>query len=287
MAIRRRAEFSAPIAWAKGQVQNTKFEIDWSHPLARGLQSLWLLNNGAVLDLAGKNPGTLGGGPTFKPGPRGSVLTTNGTGFINVGSNLNLAAVTIVASGVIATAFANAYNSVFTRSAGSGNYYQLLVKSTGKLALYSEAINGSYDGTGSNTLAANQTYNLAAVFDAATGIVGYVNGAVDGTAPLTVALNTTAAAAQIGSDPATAGRVWSGQLGPVAIYNRGLSAAEVAWLNLDPLAMLRPVESRSYAAPAVVAQGGTPTTVVLNSGTSWTVPAGSIIRRSVMTIYNP
>ncbi len=84
---------------------------------------------------------------------------------------------------VNATSWAQAYNAVESKEkTGSGR--TLLVKSTGKLAIY--VSDGSftidYDGTGTHTLSTGTWYLVSYTYDGSgTIITGYVNGVLDAT----------------------------------------------------------------------------------------------------------
>jgi hypothetical protein len=121
---------------------------------------------------------------------------------------------------VKATSFPNSYNSVFTRD-GGGNYTAFQIKSSGKLFLYTDV--ASYDGSGSNTLAAGSWYHVVMTYDSTAGLVGYVNGASDGTAAAGGTLNTTSRPSGIGQDPAN-GRYWDGLIDEVRVSNAARSA---------------------------------------------------------------
>jgi hypothetical protein len=81
----------------------------------------------------------------------------------------------------------NGYNTVEAKSFASAGGRTLLIKSSGKLAVYLDTTvtynqHVNYDGSGSNTLSAGVWYLLAYTIDGSgnTTVKGYVNGAVDG-----------------------------------------------------------------------------------------------------------
>lgn len=124
---------------------------------------------------------------------------------------------------VNATSFPNAYNGVLGWNSGPNvNYALLMVKSTGKLACYTNVRN--YDGTGSNTLSSGTTYYLVMVYDSTNGLVGYVNGSSDGTGTANGALGTPSQDAAIGQDAGNSGRFWNGTIDEARIASVARSA---------------------------------------------------------------
>jgi hypothetical protein len=124
-----------------------------------------------------------------------------------------------------ATSFPNAYNSVEATEAGA-NGHTLLIKSTGKLAIYLSP-GANYDGTGSNTLSSATWYHLAFTYSAANKLKGYVNGSVDGTSASTWT-GSAASIAPLIANSTSASRHWNGSLDEIR-----LSAAERSadWLT--------------------------------------------------------
>ncbi len=180
--------------------------------------------------------GGLGGStiPTWvAPGKVGtSMLNFGGIGYVSVNYNslLEPTAWTMTAW-VRASSFPNGYNAVISKV--SGYYYQLFVKSSGKLAVYVAGANGGvfYDGTGSITLSTATWYRLTVTYSAATGLIGYVNTSVDASAAAPGSwIGTGGGDLSIGNDLNTGGRLWNGDLDDVRFYNRALTAADIATL---------------------------------------------------------
>jgi hypothetical protein len=217
-------------------------KLNQRHPLARGLLGAWPFyegGGGTLHDLTGNRVnGTLTSGQPWAAGQFGSALSFNGsTQSVNLGNTLNPAAVTY-SVWIKPRTLTNAYQGIVGRS-DSITYSILLVKSTGKLALYASNVGVNYDGTGSHTLTTGNWYHLVLTYSATAGLVGYVNGVVDGTAAANGALNTSTVTCHIGNDPGTVSREFDGFIDNVLIYNRALSAAEVAQLYFDPFAIYR------------------------------------------------
>src|ERR1041385_1590463 len=103
----------------------------------------------------------------------------------------------------------------------SNNYFEILEKSTGKLAVISGVTNSGtpadlrYDGTGSNTLSTGTWYYLAATYNSTSGLTGYVNGSSDKNVAANGDLSVSGSNAvnlQIGQDQFNAGLFVNGSV---------------------------------------------------------------------------
>jgi len=129
------------------------------------------LNNGTDTSMSyGTTAGMIGQGGSF-----------SGSGYISDGTSTAFALTPgsmTFSAWVNGTSFANTYSAVESRDNSSQNFHHaLLVKSSGKLAVYLTSVN--YDGTGSHTLSTGTWYHVAYSYDGST-LTGYVNGALDG-----------------------------------------------------------------------------------------------------------
>jgi hypothetical protein len=176
----------------------------------------------------------------------GSIATTgqvdgaaafNGSAHITLNSNGNLVAQGITWSTeawVKSTSLANSYNCVLCETEDTTHVWAMMVKSSGKLALYTTNAFGNsihYDGTGSHTLSIGTWYLVAFTYSNSAGLVGYVNGASDGTA--SAFNNLPAQVAQVvaaGYHPGITGRTWNGTIDEVRVSNGALSAD---WILTD------------------------------------------------------
>lgn len=142
---------------------------------------------------------------------------------------------------VNAAAWTPAYTSILSYLKPTPTtFYAILVKSTGKLAVYMQTNNISainYDGTGAFTLATNKWYLVTITYNSVAGLKSYVNGLLDASVAANGAMDTSAEATltlNFGRDQQTAGRLFTGAEEGQRIYNRALSAGEV-WSQYDPL----------------------------------------------------
>lgn len=230
------------------QVPEVPVELDQSHPLANGLIGLWLLNDGTARDLSGTgNNGSLISGPSVVAGPMGPTLDLNSasTQYVSVpdSSALNTGGGNTGELSFVAWVTTPTLPTAFWFQKGSGNYAQFGVRSNGKIFLYTSF--GSYDGSGSNTLATGATYCVAATISHVTA-TGYVNAGLDASYAMSSPPGSLSGyplnigAGSSGASP------WNGTIGPVTFWNRALSAQEIAWLYAEPFAMLRPTRRISF-----------------------------------------
>lgn len=229
----------------RGYIKPSQPVLNLAHPLSRGLVGCWPLGDmvsGKTIDLTGLNttiPTNIAAVGSSHHG--GQATKFNGsTGYIDCGTSSVLGPQGAVSSvaWVNFTSLAAAYNGIVNRVQNTpALYHSLLVKSTGKLALYVTGTNAvNYDGTGSNTLVTGTWYQVGLTYDAIGGLRGYVNGQLDGTAAADGALQSGAATLSIGTDLNTAGRYVPGSIDAVRVYNRALSQRDMAWLFAEPYA---------------------------------------------------
>lgn len=166
-------------------------------------------------------------GPTWKRLPSGLwALSFDGSDdevYHSLTDTLAPPALTVEAW-VKADAFTNAYNSVISyESVGAG--YAFLIKSTGKLAVYTAS--GNYDGSGVATLSAVTWYHLAMTSDA-TNLIGYVNGVLDkSTASGGLIVPPIGGNYFYVGQNRTVSREWGGDIALERIYRRALTATEL------------------------------------------------------------
>lgn len=216
--------------------------LNKSHPLAQGMVGCWPMNEGAgqiAFECSGyAKPGTLTNGALFQNLTRGSCISLDGTNdYIDLGdaSALSPSAITVSCL-VYFNAFSHAYNTVVSKVNVAGiGFYQIHVKSTGKLALYVGGTSQSSYDPGNITLSTKTWYHLVLTYSAQQGLVGYVNGVQDATAAAQGALRTnTGTSLSIGTDLNTAGRNLNGYVLIDQVWRRALTATEVRQLSMNP-----------------------------------------------------
>jgi hypothetical protein len=143
---------------------------------------------------------------------------------LGTSSSLNPTAITM-SVWVNGTSWTPSYSGIFSRS--GSKYCSILVKSTGKVAMYVFATAEVDYDPGSHTLATGTWYNLILTYSSAAGLVGYVNGASDGTAAANGNIASFTGTLGIGYDPSTAGRLLKGSVAEAGLWNTVLSAGEI------------------------------------------------------------
>ncbi len=207
--------------------------INWASSLSRGLK-LYVPGNAGNRDILNTSSPALAGNTSISVRSSGRGFYLDGT----AGTCLNFGSIAVLKTApltwsakFIFDSLAPQYTSVFAYIAtGSYAYYQLLVKSNGKLALYVDAPNAapsSYDGTGVHTLAANVTYELTLTLSA-SGAEVYVNGVLDDF--ISIDASGTYAGnfdVYIGEDTGIAGRQIVGFVNDIKFYDRALNSGEI------------------------------------------------------------
>jgi hypothetical protein len=130
-------------------------------------------NNGTDTSMSyGIAAGMIGQGASFSGS--GYISDGTSTAFALTPGNMTFSA------WVNGASFANTYSAIESRDNSNQNFHHtLLVKSSGKLAVYLNSVN--YDGTGSHTFSTGTWYHVAYTYDGSS-LTGYVNGTLDGSA---------------------------------------------------------------------------------------------------------
>ena len=175
---------------------------------------------------------------------------------VNAGSSSTLlpASITVIAW-VYGSSFPDSYNSIvsFETSAAGGGSYTILVKSSGKLAVYLTLGAGivSYDGSGVYTLSANTWYPVAFTFSTASGLIGYVGPNVDATVTTSYAFNPNPTANFLIGDSFFSGRRWTGYINDVGVWNTALTQSQIASIEaiqaFNVIPELRPLNRPVWA----------------------------------------
>jgi hypothetical protein len=179
-------------------------------------------------------------GATFAAGEVGQAFFLNGTTqYVNVavasGSSLDPTGPVTVEGWIFRDATGVQHSIVEKYGASSGGY-ALRVSSANKLQFIT--LDNSQTGdvvTGATSLLAGVWYHVAGLWDGSTLQV-YVNGILDGAANSMRNPKAGGTPVRLGARGDDVGTPFAGLIDEVAIYNRGLSAAEVASIyNAGPL----------------------------------------------------
>ena len=236
---------------AFGQFQQKPFlgqQIDWSHPLAKGLVGYWLMNEGTgniVQDLSGNgNDGTFGVGaasPSWIAGNHGSAINFDGGDTCEITEKSNVLAITNALTIIANVKFNNtsAYDSVINRyDAGGG--YGIYYSSQPRLRFVVRDGGSNYDDCLiSGQPVTGEWMQIAGVFDGANSYI-YKNAILGDTQVGTALSNTSTDTLSIGTGFYGDSFV---DIDHVMIWNRALSAREIQDLHSNPFGMFQPTFS--------------------------------------------
>lgn len=248
--------------------------LDQAHPLSRGLVGWWPMNEGGgerVNDISGNAltgtftnivQGTSSGWTGGPPHGGGSVLMdqTNDYILVNHSPKLAILGEISVCAWVWFTGNPSGYPAI-QKGGGYPNPYGLSSQPDRKWN-FVRGNGASQSYVLGNTSIPVQTWGLV-VGSWANGLFSiYINGRLDNTAAGTPAVADSGSGLGIGSQyPIAAGNQFMyGRIANVRIYNRALSAAEVAQLYAEPMAGARvPVGAIRYFVPPPAAIAAPPT----------------------------
>ena len=248
--------------------------VDWSHALARGLVGLWPFNEGggppanvAALNTATTNTMAWAAGPG-----RGWVISNSATSklvqvTVPSGSPLDVIGTGITWGAWIypLSAIGN-FQCILGKSDATGaanRQYQLMLSpsNTSQLAITLGG-NGSTNVYNNPTLAIStpwvaNAWNAIFVTYNGASVVAYLNGASVGSASATGSLTSVGGTVFMGYDPNQANYGISGSLDMPAVWNRALSAAEMARFVANPYRLFRPAVDIGWLTSGSVAPPST------------------------------
>lgn len=256
--------------------------VNKSHPLARGLVGCWPMNEGAynkdftkVFDLSGNgNHGIFSELVTWSAGIHGSSINLPATAEeVDIGTpadhpSLDVDVITIAA--IIKPGDLSSWGTIYGAQYDQGAW--LALDSSEKVAFYTKGVDVAYDtwtGIGSS-LTIGQWYHVAATYDGKRKYV-YVNGILIGSK------DTGAKAGLLDIDTAevlaigmniTGTYDFVGDISSVTVWNRVLSASEIALLYREPFCMFErePIELLVAATSVGAPPAGNPGIMTTNTG---------------------
>ena len=216
--------------------------LNRAHPLARGLVAAWPFDEGGggktVRDAVGSNHGTAQAYNKWTGGAFGHCMAFNGTNdYVSVADSASLdgmANITIAFWGKASTFSDNAY------PVGKRASYEFLANG-GKLKAGVNSGDWVY-ATTATSITTGVWFHATVTYDG-SNVKIYYNGSLEDTQPQSglVANNTNPLGLGFLLNPAVEGYQFNGSIDDVRIYNRALSAAEVAAVYADPWAIYRPL----------------------------------------------
>lgn len=233
-------------------------EINWGHPLARGLVGCWLFNEGGgpPTNLAQQRPSPLTSGPTWVPTVAGIGMDFSGTAFAdgNLRQGSIPAPLTLVVQAII-DSLTETRVPIWEGDADSAtwNAHYLSVGTDGSVNA-NTAENNVFAAavSGAGLVSINRVYQIGGVWQSATDRRVFLDGierAQNATSQTPIGME----ALSIGNHRIT-GSVAADQKVTFALaYEIGLSAPTMAWLWAEPYAVLQPIVRRRWFVPAVAA----------------------------------
>lgn len=238
-------------------------EIDWGHPLARGLLSLYVPG----LSLGDFTPGgpSLAGGSaaTIAPTPHGpgyaDQVINNGAAFAACPAKLKIAGpmTLLLRLYQISTMGGTSGGPLWGVQHDIANGAPFFDLALGSLA-NGQVFLACNDGAGGTLFTG---FDFACAVGALSNVVGvylpggssscYLNGGLNGTAVATPSQTAFGGADLLTLGSAGAAEFIQPNLASLegAIWGRALSADEITWLDVEPFAMLRPIKRHTTFAP--------------------------------------
>ena len=237
------------------------------HRLAQGLGGLWTMaENGGlqVFDLSGNgNDGTLNGTAYFGPGKFGHALILDGdSDYAQISDSPSLDVTTQISISIWVKFGTNKLQEIVCKRDGVDRAYYLLMNPGEEIefTISTDGVNATDRAKSStSTFSTTKWYHLVGTYDSISGINLYIDEVLQETDYFVGgAINNAASDLYIGRLGGGA-EYFDGQCDNVAIYNRALSASEIAELYWKPSCMFerkaRTALMNGYAVPPVGAAG--------------------------------
>ena len=246
-------------------------QIDWSHPLARGLTGCWLMNEatGEIVADSGprRNNGTFNYSsvaPVWKSGKYGSALEFDADRCIDCGTGKFGWDLTNEISVVaLVNQSSSQVNTLFARS-GFVRPCRLSAYSSGRFKwwVYTNGTNCTINSTSTHATDGSECVHVAGIWRPGDSKL-YVNGvqeADESSSSGSLSFVNDSQPVGIGGtyEAGNYYYCWNGKIEYVFVYNRALSAEQVRWLCREPFAMFaRPINPASiHISAATVSLAG-------------------------------
>ncbi len=225
-------------------------QINWSHPLARGLTGCWLINEatGEIVADSGlrRNNGSFHYStvpPIWKPGKHGSALEFGSERCIYCGTGKFGWDITNEVSVIaLVNQSASQTNTLFARS-GFVRPCRLSAYSSGRFKwwVYTDGTNCTINSTSTHAIDGSEFVHVAGIWRPGNGRL-YVNGVQEANEySSSGSLSFINDSQSVGIGGTYEGSnyyyCWNGRIEYVFVYNRVLSAEEIKWLYRQPFAM--------------------------------------------------
>lgn len=239
-------------------------QLNRTHPLARGLVGFWLANEGSggkVFDLSGGNIGTFQGGVSWSAGKFGSALLIDGAegSYIQVPDSpvfdsKRTMIIWFKPSGGYASGGGNQQLINHRTNAGVFEGQACLLRdSSGKIRFSDDPGAGGIITLDSIQSSWNDEYYMLAITADGARMTMYINGIYENSTVFTIAFTNANNPLHFGGNRAGS-LTFNGLLDIPMIYNRALSASEIAYLFRKLFGMFeRAAPPRYFSIPVAVA----------------------------------
>jgi len=234
-----------------------------------------------VTDLSGSgNNGTLVSSPTYQYLNIGRFGFNGTSSYINLGNPSSLKPSVVSACAWVRTTDLNRQSMIVDGNFQNSGQGYLLQFNASNQALFACRLNNSTfnSASGTTSVAANTWYHVVGTYDGTT-IKVYVNGVLEGSTAYSGGIGYSSANLAIGVyQSLISGYSLNGYVGPVQIYNRAITAAEVA--QIYAAGSGRYASANSYYPPImaenllVSLDAGNPSSYS-GSGTAWNDLSGN------------
>jgi len=220
--------------------------IDSQYSLSKGLVGCWLFNEGGgnkVYDLSRNGHHSTLNGPTWVAGKNGLALDFDGSNdYINCGTGFLDGSSDFAVTAWIKTSSSGTEQVIAQqRNGGYFNQYMFLLTTAGKLNMRAYDGGADWDWEAISSQSVNDGvwhFVVGCQLNSLPGGKVYIDGSEDGSDTGDATVQDDTYTTYIGADMRDSALYFNGLIGGVSIYNRALSAEEVAWLYRDPYAFI-------------------------------------------------
>ena len=248
--------------------------LNKSHPLARGLVGCLLFNEGSgnkVFDLSGNgNTGSLVADTHFVPGKFGSALDFDGTGdYVNLGDSPSLNfSTSLSAFAWIKTSDTTNEQVIFESRQQSGAYNGWRLRITNEhIVLLIDTSDGTFGATEGTIDIVDGTWHHVGITWNGTDMKGWVDGVAD----VDISCTGTISKVQdtyIGYGQGQGPIYFNGLIDHAMIFNRALSASEIALLYREPFCMFERAWIPKFIGGQIVELAGSSVALSSSSATA-------------------
>jgi hypothetical protein len=258
----------SPCAWAKDLYRAQKppvgSQIDWKHPLSRGLVGCWLMNEGGgkvTKNLINKRASTLSSNLYFsQSGIYSPGDSANDT--INSGDILNMVLNDLTIVFMVKLPAYDATRRLIIKRIPSANQvgYDIYLNTPGNFnTSFARSALSTLNIVSTRRIDTNKILSLASVYNRDGNMKQYINGVEDGSVDISGSSTQDCSNTQnlyFGGTSAVSG--YKGYFYHVYMYFRVLSPSEIQQLYIDPYCFIK--QNYRLYAPAIA-----PPTAVFNS----------------------